>query len=128
MYEKRARNLRGGGGCQGAHRSYIWIIRDPMESRGPDRICPSSLYLWREDQGNREDNVLNGVVDRAVVNRWPGTVPRLSASNVVAEGTCGKIAMLKWRAPILDWLCQHRPIDQNGPGKYARMAEQCWLC
>ena len=69
-----------------------------------------------------------GVVGRVAVNHSPETVPKLSASDLVAEGTCGRIAMLKWRAPILDGLCQYRPIDQNGPEKYVWMAEQCWLC
>ena len=32
-----------------------------------------------------------------VVNCWPGNVPRLCASDVVAEGTCGRNATLKWR-------------------------------
>ena len=51
---------------------------------------------------------------RVVVNRWPGTVPKLSASDVVAEGACGRIATLKWRTPIMDGLCQYRPMDQRG--------------
>ena len=75
-----------------------------MERSGPDRSRPSALHLWREAQESREENVLSGIVGQVVVNGWPGTVPKLSASDVVAEGTCGRIATLKWRAPILDGL------------------------
>ncbi len=75
-----------------------------MERRGPDRRHPSALHLWREAQGNREENVLSGVVGQVVVNCWPGTVPKMSASDVVAEGTCGRIATLNWRVPAnLGW-------------------------
>ena len=44
------------------------------------------------------------------------------------RGHMRKDCHVKMESAILDGLCQYWPINQNGPEKYAWMAEQCWLC
>ena len=122
--ETQIRNLNPRSYDEMAEAIVRHLDQRPNGKDRPRQETPSALYLWGKAQTNWEENVLNGVV----VNRWPGTVLRLSTYDVVAEGTCGMIATLKWRAPILDKLCQYLPINQTGPERYTWLAEQCWLC